>query len=107
MRDILKVTDVVKTLLKENPRTRNSDDYLYAKVCERYNSDVLRLDFGFVLANRKDLGLPCFESVRRSRQKLQELHPELAGTGSVKAARKVNEAVVSEYARNYGGTSNV
>ena len=52
-----------------------------------------------VMSNRKVFGLPAFESVRRTRQKLQAAHPELAGDSNVEAQRMLNEGVFKEYAR--------
>ena len=49
---------------------------------------------------RKELGLPCYESVRRTRQKLQAAYPELCGSDEVEAQRVINEGIVHDYARS-------
>lgn len=85
--------------MEDEPITRSSDDLLYLKVCERYNATVLDKPFWYVFANRKLLNVPPFESVRRSRQKLQEHHPELCGTDDAEAQRLVNEQLMRDYAR--------
>ena len=43
--------------------------------------------------------LPAFETVRRTRQKVQEHHEELRATDSVGAYREVLEEKYREYAR--------
>lgn len=87
MKDIGKVIDVVKDVLTENPYTRGSDTNLYIEVCKKYNPDVACLGFVYVFNNRKELGIPCYESVRRSRQKLQHDNESLRPSESVTDAR--------------------
>jgi hypothetical protein len=48
---------------------------------------------------RKDFGFPCFETVRRARQKLQATYPELKACEEVEAVRSENEEAVRDYAR--------
>lgn len=100
----LKATqDLVKYLLTTEPRTRNSDDFLYIRVCEIRGGEAVKRPFWDALLNRKQYGIPPFESVRRSRQKLQRAFPELAGSKDVEAQRKVNEEAFREYARGIVG----
>lgn len=98
-KELKNTTAIVKYLLTNNPQTRNSDDYLYFKVCERIAPECVGQKFWYVLLNRKQYGLPAFESVRRSRQKLQETYPELAGNGDVEGYRALQEEVFREYAK--------
>ncbi len=93
-------TEQVKYILERFPEARNSDDVLYLKVCERISSLCVNMSFKDVLTNRKAYNLPAFESVRRSRQKIQQHHPELAGDNNVEAQRELNEEVFREYVRN-------
>lgn len=95
-------TELVKEVLKDNVLARSSDDYLYYKVCEKINGMYTVLPFWKVILNRKKYGFPEFESVRRSRQKIQAAHPELAGSKEAEAGRVVNEAVFKDYARQVG-----
>ena len=96
----LKTTSkIVKIILEQNPYARNSDDFLYIKVCEKVNDISINLPFKQVMENRKLYGLPPFESVRRCRQKIQATHPELAGCDDVEAQRKLNEETFRDYAR--------
>lgn len=99
MKNIKRTQDLVKYFLETHPETRNSDDLLYFKICEYLNKGCLHLSFATVLLNRNRFNLPPFESVRRSRQKLQAAFPELAGTDEVEAQREVNEQIVFDYAR--------
>ena len=99
MKNILQTSVIVKQVLEAVPDTRNSDDLLYIAVCGRINKEALTKPFCQVMAMRNELGLPPFESVRRTRQKIQEKHPELAGCTEVEAHRVLNEEIVREYAR--------
>ena len=46
----------------------------------------------------KEYGLPGFETVRRSRQKVQADNPELAGSEAVRRKRAKKETVYREFA---------
>ncbi len=92
-------TYLVKDILTHYPDTRNSDDLLYAKVCECAKPETMNLPFVVVLLKRKELGIPAFESVRRTRQKVQAENPELSGNTTVEGYRKENERVFREYAK--------
>jgi len=50
--------------------------------------------------NMEQKGLPAFETVRRSRQKVQATYPDLAATGVVGAFRARNEKVYREFAKS-------
>lgn len=93
-------TEQVKFILERFPEARNSDDVLYLKVCERISSLCVNMPFKDVLTNRKTYNLPAFESVRRSRQKIQSLYPELSGNSNVEAQRILNEETFRDYARS-------
>lgn len=100
--ELMTTTEIVKDLLTRIPATRNNDDYLYLKVCERLNKKSCGLPFNMVIINRKEYGLPGFETVRRSRQKLQQHFPELAGCDVVEGHRSENEEVFRDFARKVG-----
>lgn len=91
--------NLVKSILEECPEARNNDDVLYLLVCRRTNDICVNLPFWKVLLNRKAYNLPAFESVRRSRQRLQAAYPELAGDENVDAQRMLNEEIFREFAR--------
>lgn len=100
--ELINTTRIVKKLLEDDPKTRNSDSYLYLKVLgvveREKNTNVNHVTVKTFLANMISWGFPPFESVRRARQKLQRANPELAASAEVQAARKENEEVVREYA---------
>lgn len=87
------IENQVLTILKENTDARNDDMKLYLLVCnrcyQRYeNQDIGGLPFAVIMNCYKELHLPHFESVRRSRAKLQASHPELAPSPEVQRGRK-------------------
>lgn len=104
MNDIKQTSKLVKQILTENPQTRNSDSLLYLKVLERQAEQkeisiqcVFLSDF---LLNSAAWGFAPFETVRRSRQKIQRQHPDLACTEKVAQLRLENEAIYRDYARS-------
>ena len=99
--ELKNTTEKVRFVLQNYPATRNSDAVLYAKLCEIINPDVLRLPFSVVMRHLPEYGLPAAETVRRTRQKLQASHPELAACDTVAAHRVLNEEVFREYARGH------
>lgn len=101
MKDIKKTSDIVKEILEKIPKTRNSDDELYFEVCKKINPQAMSKPFYMVVLHRKEHALPPFESVRRTRQKLQAAYPELCGSDEVEAQRIVNEGIVRDYARRF------
>ena len=90
---------LVKDILEKEPYTRNSDMALYLKVVERLNKGALNKPFEEVLSNLEELGLPCFETVRRNRQKVQELYPKLQACDKVYDYRCELE---EEYRKEFG-----
>ena len=90
---------LVKTILEQNKETRNSDMRLYYEVCNRINPQILCCRFSDVIMNLDALRLPPFESVRRSRQKVQEEFPHLAANIEVEIFRAENEEVYRDFSR--------
>jgi len=97
--ELKRTTTLVKEVLTDYPDTRNSDDLLYIKVCERINPISINLSFRDVLLRRKELQYPAFESVRRTRQKVQAENPYLVANIDVQGYRKDNERAFEEYAK--------
>lgn len=97
------VTKVVKAILIEDERSRNSDSFLYLKVLEHYAArhdiNLQKVSIADYLTNMAANIFPPFETVRRARQKLQRSFPELAACEKVEAMRCVNEREFREYAR--------
>lgn len=98
-KELIKLTDIVKSVLEENPESRNSDIELYYYVCKFINPHSLTAKFGTVLRSRKEYGLPTPESVGRVRRKIVETHPDLKGTDEVEGGRWSYEQTFREYAK--------
>lgn len=96
-------TELVKTILTENPDTRNNDKLLYVEITkyysEKFDFDICGYPFASVLLNLDSWGLPPIETVGRCRRKLQHDYPELCGNDTVEGFRKVKEAEFRDYAR--------
>lgn len=104
MDDLKTTTKIVKHILDTEPHTRNSDSFLYLKVLE-YIADQHNLLFPamtvqYFLTNLSDLPFPGFESVRRTRQKIQRNNPELKANKTVQAMRAEKEKEFLQYARS-------
>ena len=99
MNELKQISKLVKQILIEDTLARNSDMFLYLKVCQRLNPSALTQPFWAVVSALKHHNLPPFETVRRSRQKIQAKHPELAGTDEVEAVRSYKEDEFREFAR--------
>ncbi len=99
------LAQVVKTIMQDDKRARNSDSFLYLRVLEVYalaNDCPMSLDSMSVvhfLTHMKEYGFPPFESVRRNRQLIASKYPDLAGGEDVEAWRTVKEKETREYVR--------
>ena len=100
---VVNVTDLVKSILEQEQRARNSDSFLYLRVLKHIESEqreslngVTVFDF---LLHLQGKVYPCFESVRRARQKVQRAYPELAASEEVQVYRAENEDLFRAYAR--------
>ena len=80
----MKVYDLVKQILEDHPQTRNSDKALHFTV---WNKLGLIKNRAITYEDYKEA--PSTETIRRSRQKIQELYPELGPTSDkIKRARR-------------------
>ena len=93
-----KVEPIVKKVLEEKPYTREDDFALVYEVFKEFLPNLDELSFQDVMFNHKEYGLPYFESVRRTRPKLQNKYPELLPPQSVQEARKLEETEYKAYA---------
>lgn len=104
MTNLKHTSDLVKALLTEDERCRNSDSFLYLRVlC--VIADRKGITLGFVnvpnfFLHMHGTEFPIFESVRRARQKLQEHHPELRACQAVEEVRMENEREYRAFARS-------
>lgn len=99
MKTMKTVESRVLQILRDCPETRNEDMLLFYRYYNRY-ADCLRageLPLEDLAYNYKLYGLPCFESIRRARQRVQSLFPELSRNstneqdGSVVIVININE----------------
>lgn len=73
---------------------------MMGKILSEQPIDLCQLSVPDFLMNMEQKGLPAFETVRRSRQKVQATYPDLAATGVVGAFRARNEKVYREFAKS-------
>ena len=90
---IMSITDIVLKVLEGVPEARDNDELLRFKVHAEQRK-VIRAqgypldDYARLCINRK---FASHESIRRARQKLQELHQELKGDTSRERKRLAEE----------------
>ena len=73
------LNEIVKRILEEHPEARDDDFKVIGYVVKEMSPTAMKLNFGQVLWNHNKLNLPSFETIRRTRQKLQHDIPELRG----------------------------
>ena len=98
MKQLKTIENMVRAVLKKDKETRNDDMLLYLKVCNACLKNAGAMTFAEVMTGYKFYGFPPFESVRRTRQKLQADCPELAGNLRVRQLRARQEKAYREYA---------
>lgn len=98
-----KIQDMVHGILIDYPETRNSDTILYYRFAQQVGMakgvDILNLPFGGVLLEMKKLDLPSIESVGRTRRKIQERYPNLAGDEKIQQMRDDQEETYRLYSK--------
>ena len=100
MNNLQNTKALVKTILEENEMTRNSDSLLYMEVLKRLDIKLLDMTMYDFLNHMRALNAPPFESVRRTRQKVQAECPWLAACPKVGEFRAENEQIYREFARD-------
>ena len=102
MLDLKNTTALVKSILEQDKQCRNSDSFLYLKVLSVIGNqkgiDIEKMSVPYFLVNLHGAGFPGFETVRRTRQKIQQHHPELAACERVEGFRAENETEYRAYA---------
>jgi len=99
LKELNSTTKLVKQILEQDKKARNSDVYLYIKVCESINPEALNKPFIEVQAHLNEYGIPPISTVARTRRKLRRAYPDLAGNSDVEAQRTLNEEDFKAYAR--------
>ena len=103
MKNLNTIEAKVKVVLLSSSESRDDDMMLYLDVCNlctaNTGSSINNMSFEAVMRQYKTLGIPCFESVRRARQKLQAKYPELSSSTRVKRLRTKQEGVYKKYSK--------
>lgn len=94
MSELKTIKEQVEYLLKTYPRLRDDDWLLIGTVYHHYYGLSHDTSFLEVMKRHKDLGLPSFEAIRRTRQKVQEEHPEYE---SSRARKKERQMAINDY----------
>lgn len=103
MSELSTTMELVKTILIESEDARESDDILYCEVIERLDkineTCVAEYPLFMFLRKRASIAVPSFETVRRSRQKVQADFPALAGSEAARKARAKKQEEFRAFAR--------
>ena len=95
---------LVRSILERDKMARNSDSYLYFRVIQtiatKHDIDLDKVTVLGFLCNMKQYPFPPFETVRRSRQKVQQENPQLSASKKVEEYRAENEETFLEFARS-------
>ena len=71
MRNLKTIEKKVRAVLEKNEDARNDDMVLYLALCNACLKDAGAMPLAEIMTQHKYLGLPSFESVSRTRRKLQ------------------------------------
>ena len=99
MENLKTVSALVKNILEHDHKARNTDNHL-----EHYSGlrgiDIHAMTVPVFLKELDRRSFPGFETVRRSRQKVQATYPDLAPSEAVGKRRAKNEVVYREFAES-------
>lgn len=87
------LNDLIKKILTEHKEARDDDFKVIGYVVKALNPEAMQLTFAQTLWNHSKLDLPSFETIRRTRQKIQHDHPELRGELYLKRMEKQTEFI--------------
>lgn len=100
--EFIKLEDVIRQILIENPEAREDDMYLYYVYCVKHDPKFYIPSNFALLFHRKYYKnveqIKTFGAVERCRRKIQADYPELASE-KTKKARAEKEEEYKEYAR--------
>ena len=89
--------NIVLQVLENSPAARSDDYILMWLVCEKLKPEIIERPFADVMYNHKLWGLPNWETVTRSRRKIQAKRPDLVSPETAKHRYK-EEVEYREYA---------
>lgn len=96
-----KASEIIREILENDPKARDSDNILYYKVLQKVGLingiDIESMPIPRFFLHMKDYGFPQFETVRRTRQKLQHDYPELGSSKEIAEYRQKKEKKYHEY----------
>ena len=93
------MTELVKTIMEQQPETRSSDSLLYIEVLKRTTSqNVLNMPVWLFYQNLTEWQLPSIETVGRCRRKAQQETPHLKAKPEVEDFRYDRETEFIEFA---------
>lgn len=99
MNNLNTLTDLVKTILEQQPETRSSDNLLYIEVLARTSGqNVLNMPVWAFYENLREWKLPSIETVGRCRRKAQQENPHLKATAEVQGFRCDKESEFRKFA---------
>ena len=82
------MTELVRTIMEQQPETRSSDNLLYIEVLKRTTSqNVLNMPVWLFYQNLTEWQLPSIETVGRCRRKAQQENPHLKAKPEVEGFR--------------------
>ena len=100
MSSLKTIEERVTKILKDNPVAREDDMLLYLLYSNEYGQvKIGDLPFEMVMKCYPYFKIPCFESIRRTRQKIQAAVPELGCSPKVRRARRKQQEKFNNYAK--------
>ena len=104
MNNLTNASALVKEILLEVPAARDSDNLLFYLVCKKVLADngknIDTMGFGKLFLSLHKYGLPQFETVGRTRRKLQQTFPELQCSSAVAMTRAAGRDAFTNYAKD-------
>lgn len=98
MSTLQKMKPEVEYLLERYPKLRDDDFLLIGAV---YHNHGVESSHGFlyVMKQHDSMGLPSFETIRRTRQKVQEERPDLRSSKAKEKERQISYEEFYEFAK--------
>ena len=99
VKNLKTIEEKVRAVLEQDEDARNDDMTLYLRVCNAYVKGAGTLPLETIMLQYRLLCLPNFESVGRTRRKLQAECPELLGSLEARKCRSAQENAYRQYAK--------
>lgn len=97
------VKTIIETILETDYKARCNDNYLYLRVIRIFaigkGIDLNNISVPYFLENMQEMKFPAFETVRRTRAKLQAEHPEFSANDFTKEKRAENETIYNAFVK--------